>query len=65
MIYRDLFLRELARLGVEDGFYPIGGAANYSLLYLVLRAMTEFPVSSILEVGAGKRRCSSTRRPPS
>ena len=54
VIYRDLFVRELTRVGIEDDFFPVGGAANYSLLYLILRALTEFPVAAILEVGAGQ-----------
>ncbi|MGC9587630.1 UNVERIFIED_CONTAM: hypothetical protein PVV62_27635, partial [Salmonella enterica subsp. enterica serovar Rissen] len=41
-IYRDLFLRELKLLGEEDRFFPTGGAANYSLLYLILRIGVEF-----------------------
>jgi len=54
VIYRDLFVRDLAKLGIEDIFYPTGGAANYSLLYLIVRAYCELPVTSILEVGAGQ-----------
>jgi hypothetical protein len=53
-IYRDLFLRELGRLGEEDRFFPVGGAANYSLLYLILRIGTEFQPESVLDVGAGQ-----------
>ena len=53
-IYRDLFLRELSRLGEEDRFFPVGGAANYSLLYLILRIGTEFEPRSVLDVGAGQ-----------
>ena len=53
-IYRDLFLRELARLGETDCFFPVGGAANYSLLYLILRIGTEFRPRSVLDIGAGQ-----------
>ena len=53
-IYRDLFLRELTRLGEEDRFFPVGGAANYSLLYLILRIGTEFRPASVLDIGAGQ-----------
>lgn len=53
-IYRDLFLRELARLGDKDRFFPVGGAANYSLLYLVLRIGTELRPQSVLDIGAGQ-----------
>ncbi len=54
VIYRDLFLRELARLGEEDRFFPTGGAANYSLLYLILRIGREFRPQAVLDVGAGQ-----------
>ena len=53
-IYRDLFLRELAALGENDRFFPTGGAANYSLLYLILRIGGEFRPASVLDVGAGQ-----------
>ncbi|WP_133177321.1 MULTISPECIES: hypothetical protein [Bacteria] len=53
-IYRDLFRRELALLGEEDRFFPTGGAANYSLLYLILRIGAEYRPASVLDVGAGQ-----------
>lgn len=54
LVYRDLFVRELARLGIEDRFFPVGSAANHSLLYLVLRCYVELPLQRILDVGAGQ-----------
>jgi predicted RNA methylase len=54
VIYRDLFVRELQRLGIEDRFFPVGAAANHSLLYLVLRCYLELPLRRILDVGAGQ-----------
>lgn len=54
VIYRDLFLRELALLGLDDRFFPTGGAANYSLLYLILRIGAEFRPASVLDIGAGQ-----------
>ena len=53
-IYRDLFVRELAKLGEDDAFFPVGGAANYSLLYLILRVGVELQPRSVLDVGAGQ-----------
>ena len=35
-------------------FYPIGGAANYSLLYLIYRIQTEFAPTATLELGIGQ-----------
>ncbi|MBB5751401.1 class I SAM-dependent methyltransferase [Prosthecomicrobium pneumaticum] len=54
IVYRDLFLRELARAGVEDVFYPVGGAANHGLLYLIARALNTFDIPSVVELGAGQ-----------
>lgn len=54
VIYRDLLVRELHRLGIEDRFFPVGAAANHSLLYLVLRCYVELPVRRVLDVGAGQ-----------
>lgn len=53
-VYRDLFVRELARLDIEDRYFPVGAAANHSLLYLVLRCYLELPLQRILDVGAGQ-----------
>jgi hypothetical protein len=54
VIYRDLLVRELQKLGIEDRFFPVGSAANYSLLYLVLRCYVELPIRRVLDVGAGQ-----------
>ena len=52
--YRHLFLRELERLGEQDTYFPVGGAANYSLLYLILRIATELKPRKALDVGCGQ-----------
>lgn len=54
IVYRELFLRDLSRLGLEDRYYPVGSAANHSLLYLITRCFTELPVSHVVEMGAGQ-----------
>jgi hypothetical protein len=54
IVYRELFLRDLSRLGLEDRYYPVGSAANHSLLYLITRCFMELPVSRVLEMGAGQ-----------
>jgi hypothetical protein len=54
VIYRELFLRDLAKLGLNDLYYPVGWAANHSLLYLIARCFTELPVANVLELGAGQ-----------
>ncbi len=52
--YRHLFLRELGRLGLEDDYFPVGGAANYSLLYLIQRIAMTFRPKRVLDVGCGQ-----------
>ncbi len=54
VVYRDLFVRDLSDLGLKDIYYPVGGAASHSLLYLLLRTIREFKVRTILELGAGQ-----------
>jgi len=54
VVYRSLFLRNLENLAVQDEFFPVKGAANHSLLYLISRCLIEFPISKVLEFGAGQ-----------
>lgn len=53
-VYRDLFVRDIAKLGLDDSYYPVGSAANYSLLYFVTRCFLEFPIRNAIEFGAGQ-----------
>src|SRR5262245_24195011 len=53
-VYRYLFVRDLGRAGIDDVFYPVGSAANYSLLYLVWRCVRDLPIMAVLELGAGQ-----------
>lgn len=54
VVYRDLFVRDIAKLGLDDSFYPVGSAANYSLLYFITRCFLEFPIRHAIELGAGQ-----------
>jgi len=54
VVYRDLFVRDLGHVGIADEYYPVGGAANHGLLYLLLRSLREFDVGATLEFGAGQ-----------
>lgn len=54
IIYRDLFVRDLRDTGLVDCYYPVGGAASHSLLYLLLRSIREFHPQRVLELGAGQ-----------
>ncbi|MGY3038082.1 hypothetical protein ACVIIV_007252 [Bradyrhizobium sp. USDA 4354] len=53
-VYQHIFTRDVARIGIQDEFYPVGAAANYSFLYLILRATRSLKFQSILELGAGQ-----------
>lgn len=54
VVYRDLFVRDIGKLGLDDSYYPVGSAANYSLLYFVTRCFLEFPIRNAIEFGAGQ-----------
>lgn len=43
-----------SKTGEAPAFYPTAGAANYSLLYTLMRCLTELPVSKTLELGMGQ-----------
>lgn len=53
-VYQRLVERDLERVGIADEFYPVGAAANYGLLYLVLRIALEIHPKSVLDIGAGQ-----------
>jgi hypothetical protein len=53
-VYQRLVQRDLAHLGIRDRFYPVGGAANYALLYILIRLAFEFSFENIVELGAGQ-----------
>lgn len=54
VLYQRVFQRDLERLGIEDDFYPFDNAANYALLYLLLRTTTALPVVNVVEFGSGQ-----------
>jgi len=53
-VFRDIFVRDLQRMGLEDRYYPLSGAANHSFLYLLLRTLRELAPHRVLELGAGQ-----------
>jgi len=54
-LYQQLFYQAATANGLNlPALYPVQSAANYSLLYAILRAVTELPVRSILDIGAGQ-----------
>ena len=53
-VYQTLFMRDLARIGEVDDYYPVGSAANYSLLYAILRVALELKPPRVLDIGAGQ-----------
>lgn len=54
IVYQQLVQRDLERLDIRAPLYPVRGAANYGLLYLLLRLVQELPQLRILELGAGQ-----------
>jgi hypothetical protein len=54
IVYRELFLRELRRMEIDDEYYPVGSAASHGFLYFLARTLRTLPVNRILELGAGQ-----------
>ena len=54
LLYERLFSNALSRFGLQNRYYPAGGAATFSLLYLLLRTVTELPVRRVVELGCGQ-----------
>jgi hypothetical protein len=54
VIFQNLFVQQCANLGVRNDFFPVGAAANYTLLYLLVRVLTEFRCNTIVEFGSGQ-----------
>lgn len=54
LVYERLFSRAVDNLQIKNDFFAIKGAANFSLLYLVLRSVLEGGVRSVLEFGSGQ-----------
>jgi len=54
LFYERAFSNALPRLQIENRYYPLRNAANYGLLYLILRIVTELPVRRVLEFGCGQ-----------
>ena len=50
VIYQTIFLSKKHPIT----FYPVGGAANYSFLYLIDRIMEENDIRRVIEFGAGQ-----------
>lgn len=54
LLYQGMFSSACSSLGIAQTFFPVKGAANYSLLYLIMRICLETEVKRILELGAGQ-----------
>src|SRR5688572_14243674 len=54
IVYRELFLKELREIDLPDKYYPVGSAASHGLMYFLIRLLRNWPVSHILELGAGQ-----------
>ena len=54
LLYERLFSNGLSRLQLENRYYPTGVAANFSLMYILLRCITELPVRRVVELGCGQ-----------
>jgi hypothetical protein len=54
IVYQNIFNNQCLNAGISNDFYPVGDAANYSLLYLVFRILKENELETIIELGSGQ-----------
>lgn len=54
LVYQSIFSSICARMNISNKYYPVGSAANYSLLYLIFRIIEENEINKVLELGAGQ-----------
>ena len=53
-IFQQIFSQQCSNWQIRNDFYPVGGAASYSLMYLLFRLLTEKRIDSIVEFGSGQ-----------
>lgn len=53
-IFQQIFAQQCLNWRIRNDFYPVGGAASYSLMYLLCRLLTENNIDSIVEFGSGQ-----------
>ena len=53
-IFQQIFAQQCANWNVRNDFYPVGGAAGYTLMYLLFRIITEHRIESVAEFGSGQ-----------
>jgi len=53
-IFQQIFSQQCSNWQIRNDFYPVGGAASYSLMYLLFRLLTENKIDSIVEFGSGQ-----------
>lgn len=53
-IFQGLFNQQCLNYGVKNDFYPVGAAASYSLMYLIMRIIKELPIKKVVEFGSGQ-----------
>jgi hypothetical protein len=53
-IFQQIFSQQCSNWQIRNDFYPVGGAASYSMMYLLFRLLTENKIDSIVEFGSGQ-----------
>lgn len=53
-IFQGLFNQQCLNYGIRNDFYPVGAAATYSLMYLLVRIIKELPIEKVVELGSGQ-----------
>lgn len=53
-IFQGIFNQQCLNYGIRNDFYPVGAAASYSLMYLLVPIIKELPILKIVELGSGQ-----------
>lgn len=54
IIHQGIFLDVTQKMGITTSFYPVGAAANYTFLYIIMRIILDGRIKNVLEIGAGQ-----------
>ena len=65
LIFQKIFDIQCRNANLTNDFFPVGGAAGHSLMYLLLRVLEEVPLSKIVELGSGQTTRLIDRAKPS
>ena len=54
VIFQNIFDNQCRKASIQNDFYPVGAAAGYSLMYLLIRTLSECDIAEVVELGSGQ-----------